>query len=138
HLGLSKMRVSMAGPKLVLGLGDIQLTDFYGNILLNDKARLNVMDILVDEGTAGGSITQDTQTRRVRAAGTTARGKTPAAPEISIRSVTLKRGRVTFNDHFVRPNYRAELSAIEGTLTAVSSTRPAPAKVRVSGRVYGT
>lgn len=138
HLGLGKMRVSMAGPKLVLGLGDIQLTDFYGNILLNDKARLNVMDILVDEGTAGGSITQDTQTRRVRAAGTTARGKTPAAPEISIRSVTLKRGRVTFNDHFVRPNYRAELSAIEGTLTAVSSTRPAPAKVRVSGRVYGT
>ena len=45
---------------------------------------------------------------------------------------------MTFNDHFVRPNYRAELSSIEGTLTAVSSVKPMPAKVKVTGRVYGT
>ena len=141
HLGLSNMHVSVAGPKLGLGLGDILLDDFYGNILLNGNARLNVMDILVDKGTAAGSITQDTQTRRARAAGAApskAKAGKSAAPDISIGSVTLKRGRMTFNDHFVRPNYRAELSAIEGTLTAVSSTRPAPAKVRVTGRVYGT
>lgn len=147
HLGLSNMRISVAGPKLALGLGDILLDDFYGNILLNSNARLNVMDILVDKGTAAGSITQDTQTRRARAAGAAsskAKAKAggssqpSAAPDISIGSVTLKHGRMTFNDHFVRPNYRAELSAIEGTLTAVSSTRPAPAKVRVTGRVYGT
>ena len=61
------MHVSVAGPKLGLGLGDIRLDDFYGNILLNSDARLNVMDILVDKGTAAGSITQDTQTRRARA-----------------------------------------------------------------------
>ncbi|WP_416246342.1 DUF748 domain-containing protein [Castellaniella sp.] len=145
RLGLDNMHVSVAGPKLGLDLGDILLDDFYGNILLNGNARLNVMDILVDEGTAAGSITQDTQTRRKRAAGAApAKAKKPAArsagaaPDISIRSVTLKRGRMTFNDRFVRPNYRAELSAIEGTLTAVSSTRPKPAKVRVAGRVYGT
>lgn len=147
HLGLSNMHVSVAGPKLGLGLGDIRLDDFYGNILLNSDARLNVMDILVDKGTAAGSITQDTQTRRARAgsaASSKAKAKAgrsappPAAPDISIDSVTLKHGRMTFNDRFVRPNYRAELSAIEGTLTAVSSTRPKPAKVRVTGRVYGT
>lgn len=144
HLGFDKMHVSVAGPKLGLNLGDILLDDFYGNILLNSNARLNVMDILVDQGTAAGSITQDTQTRRTRAAGAaqtranTSKAAPAPAPDISINSVTLKRGRMTFNDHFVRPNYRAELSAIEGTLTAVSSTRPAPAKVRVTGRVYGT
>ena len=141
RLGLSNMHVSVAGPKLGLGLGDILLDDFYGNILLNGNARLNVMDILVDKGTASGSITQDTQTRRARAVGAAppaAKKGRSAAPDISINSVTVKRGRMTFNDHFVRPNYRAELSAIEGTLTAVSSTRPAPAKVRVTGRVYGT
>ncbi|WP_298015376.1 DUF748 domain-containing protein [uncultured Castellaniella sp.] len=139
HLGLSNMRVSMAGPKLGLGLGDILLEDFYGNILLNNNARLNVMDVLVDEGQAGGSITQDTQTRRGRAP----KADKPAArasaqPDISIDSVKLKRGRMTFNDHFVRPNYRAELSSIDGSLTSVSSTAPKPAKVSVAGRVYGT
>lgn len=140
QLGLSNMHVSMAGSKLGLGLGDIVLDDFYGNILLNDKARLNVMDLMVDKGKAGGSITQDTQTRRsgkTEAHKSTARHG-GAEPDISIHSVTLKRGRMLFNDHFVRPNYRAELSSINGTLTAVSSAKPAPARVKVAGRVYGT
>jgi uncharacterized protein involved in outer membrane biogenesis len=147
HLGLSKMHISMAGKKLGLGLGDILLEDFYGNILLNNKARLNVMDLMVKEGTAAGSITQDTQTRnnaehapQPKPEAAAKREAKPAGeePDISIDSVTLKRGRMTFNDHFVRPNYRAELSSIEGSLSAVSSTKPAPAKVSVTGRVYGT
>ncbi|MDN5844209.1 MAG: DUF748 domain-containing protein, partial [Alcaligenaceae bacterium] len=141
HLGLNTMHVSVAGSEFDLGLGDIVLDDFYGNILLNSEARLNVMDILVDEGTAAGSITQDTQTRRQDspdAAQSQAKKSAGTGPAISINSVTLKRGRMTFNDHFVQPNYRAELSSIDGTLTAVSSTRPAPAKVHVTGRVYGT
>lgn len=140
QLGLSNMHISMEGSRLGLGLGDIVLDDFYGNILLNDKARLNVMDLMVDKGKAAGSITQDTQTRRsgkAEAHKSTAR-RGGAEPDISIHSVTLKRGRMLFNDHFVRPNYRAELSSINGTLTAVSSARPAPARVKVAGRVYGT
>src|SRR5690606_11677507 len=68
RLALDKMHITMKGPALNLGLGDIQLEDFYGNILLNSNARLNVMDIVVDKGQAGGSITQDTQTRREPAA----------------------------------------------------------------------
>ena len=140
HLGLTNMHVSTAGTKLRLGLGDILLDDFYGNILLNSNARLNVMDIMVDKGRAAGSITQDTQTRRNHAAEheKPAAGHASAEPDISIDSVKLKRGRMTFNDRFVRPNYRAELSSIDGTLTAVSSTKPTPAKVKVAGRVYGT
>jgi hypothetical protein len=164
HLGFTNMNISMAGEKLGLGLGDVLLEDFYGDILLNSDARLNVMDLMVDKGKAGGSITQDTQTRRNDAGKPGAAKEAPKAeapkavedqpagkavakpmpkptgkePDISIASVTLKRGRMTFNDHFVRPNYRAEISAIEGTLTAVSSTKPVPAKVNVKGRVYST
>ncbi|CAM5222154.1 hypothetical protein CDEF62S_01049 [Castellaniella defragrans] len=140
HLDLNNMHVSAAGPKLQLGLGDILLDNFYGNILLNSNAHLNVTDLLVEKGKAAGSITQDTQTRRGHAAerGKPAARQASAGPDISINSVKLRHGRMTFNDHFVRPNYRAELSSIEGTLTAVSSVKPTPAKVRVAGRVYGT
>ncbi|WP_019938232.1 DUF748 domain-containing protein [Bordetella sp. FB-8] len=147
HLGLSAMHISMTGGKLGLGLGDILLEDFYGNILLDSHARLNVMDLMVEKGTAAGSITQDTQTRgqaerkpQTKAQAAHARHAEPAgmAPDISIDSVTLKRGRMTFNDHFVRPNYRAELSSIDGSLSTVSSAKPAPARVSITGRVYGT
>ena len=59
-------------------------------------------------------------------------------PDISLNSVTLTRGRMTFTDRFVKPNYVAELSSIDGSISAVSSSNPQPAKVKVTGRVYTT
>ena len=56
-------------------------------------------------------------------------------PDISLNSVTLTRGRMTFTDRFVKPNYVAELSSIDGSISAVSSSNPQPAKVKVTGRV---
>lgn len=143
RLGFSGMDISVAGDKIGAKLGDIALEDFYGRILLNAQGRLNVMDLVAAPGQAGGSITQDTQTPGRQAA---APAPAPAAkssagagmPDISVNSVTLSRGRMTFTDRFVKPNYVAELSAIEGAITAVSSTNPQPAKVKVTGRVYTT
>lgn len=142
RLGFSGMDISVAGDKIGAKLGDIALEDFYGRILLNAQGRLNVMDLVAAPGQAGGSITQDTQTP-----GRSAAPPAPAAPaaksgagmpDISVNSVTLNRGRMTFTDRFVKPNYVAELSSIEGGITAVSSTNPQPAKVKVTGRVYTT
>lgn len=139
RLGFTGMDISVAGDKIGAKLGDIALEDFYGRVLLNAQGRLNVMDLVAAPGQAGGSITQDTQTPGRSAAPPPA---APAAkggmPDISVNSVTLNRGRMTFTDRFVKPNYVAELSSIEGSITAVSSTNPQPAKVKVTGRVYTT
>jgi hypothetical protein len=141
RLGFSGMDISVAGDKIGARLGDIALEDFYGRVLLNAQGRLNVMDLVAAPGQAGGSITQDTQTPGRRAAPPApvpAKGGDGAMPDISVNSVTLNRGRMTFTDRFVKPNYVAELSSIEGSITAVSSTNPQPAKVKVTGRVYTT
>ncbi|AVJ29561.1 DUF748 domain-containing protein [Achromobacter spanius] len=150
RLGFTGMDISVAGDKIGAKLGDIVLEDFYGRILLNAQGRLNVMDLVAAPGQAGGSITQDTQTpgrsadtpaAPPAAAASAASGKgrgASAMPDISVNSVTLTRGRMTFTDRFVKPNYVAELSSIEGDITAVSSTNPQPAKVKVTGRVYTT
>lgn len=151
RLGFTGMDISVAGDKVGARLGDIALEDFYGRILLNAQGRLNVMDLVAAPGQAGGSITQDTQTpgrsaeppaaqRAAQpAAASSAKGSGAGAmPDISVNSVTLTRGRMTFTDRFVKPNYVAELSSIEGGITAVSSTNPQPAKVKVTGRVYTT
>ncbi|MGE8704194.1 MAG: DUF748 domain-containing protein, partial [Achromobacter sp.] len=150
RLGFTGMDISVAGEKIGAKLGDIVLEDFYGRILLNAQGRLNVMDLVAAPGQAGGSITQDTQTpgrsadtpaAPPAAAASTSSGKgrgASAMPDISVNSVTLTRGRMTFTDRFVKPNYVAELSSIEGDITAVSSTNPQPAKVKVTGRVYTT
>ncbi|OZI31433.1 hypothetical protein CAL29_26375 [Bordetella genomosp. 10] len=136
-LAFSNMAIQVVGDKPRLDLGDIVLDDFYGNVLLNGEGRLNVMDLVAEPGKAGGSITQDTQTRaapRPAPAGKSGGGM----PDITVRSVTLKNGRATFNDRFVKPNYTAELSSVSGSVSALSSTNPQPAKVSVNGRVYRT
>ncbi len=133
-LALSNMQVAVRGDQFSANLGDIVLDDFYGRVLLNAQGRLNVMDIVAEPGQAGGSITQDTQTR-ARAAPAKAAS---AMPDISLNSVTLTRGKMNFTDCFVKPNYTAELSAIEGSVSAVSSRHPQPARVKVGGRVYTT
>ncbi|MGZ9894421.1 DUF748 domain-containing protein [Bordetella bronchiseptica] len=132
RLGLAGMQVSVNGDAFAANLGDITLEDFYGRVLLNAEGRLNVMDLVAEPGQAGGSITQDTQTR-ARAA---APAKPGPMPDIAIGSVMLKGGKMTFTDRFVKPNYTAELSRIEGSVSAVSSRQPKPAKVNVAGRVY--
>jgi len=143
-LGLTGMDIAVAGDRIVARLGDIALEDFYGRILLNAQGRLNVMDLVAAPGQAGGSITQDTQTpgrsaEPPPAPAASAKGSGAASmPDISVNSVTLTRGRMTFTDRFVKPNYVAELSSIEGGISAVSSTNPQPAKVKVTGRVYTT
>ncbi|EHK63486.1 DUF748 domain-containing protein [Achromobacter arsenitoxydans] len=140
RLGFTGMDISVAGDKVGARLGDIVLEDFYGRVLLNAQGRLNVMDLVAAPGQAGGSITQDTQTpaRSTAPPAPAAKGGSSAMPDISVNSVTLTRGRMTFTDRFVKPNYVAELSSIEGGITAVSSTNPQPAKVKVTGRVYTT
>ncbi|WP_459615302.1 DUF748 domain-containing protein [Bordetella sp. 2513F-2] len=133
RLALTGTELAMAGERISANLGNVLLDDFYGNVLLDAEGRLNVMDLVAEPGQAGGSITQDTQTRArapARAAG--------AGPEIAVNSIRLARGKMTFNDRFVKPNYTAELSAVEGSVSAVSSRRPTPAKVKVGGRVYGS
>lgn len=136
-LDLSGMQVSVNGDQFAANLGDITLDDFYGRVLLSADGRLNVMDLVAEPGQAGGSITQDTQTRG-RSAREAQAAKTGKLPDIALNSVTLKNGRMTFTDHFVKPNYTAQLSRIEGGLSAVSSREPKPAKVNVTGRVYDT
>lgn len=137
RLDLSGMQLSVNGDQLAANLGDITLDEFYGRILLSAEGRLNVMDLVAEPGQAGGSITQDTQSRG-RSARQAQAEKTGKLPDIALNSITLKNGRMTFTDHFVKPNYTAELSRIEGGLSAVSSRQPKPADVKVTGRVYGT
>ncbi|TXI19122.1 MAG: DUF748 domain-containing protein, partial [Ottowia sp.] len=61
-----------------------------------------------------------------------------------IGPISLVNGRILFSDHFVRPNYSANLSEVTGSLSAFSSTPAAPgqppemATLSLKGRAEGT
>ncbi|WP_151447076.1 DUF748 domain-containing protein [Lacisediminimonas profundi] len=61
----------------------------------------------------------------------------PAAgkPSITIARLSLQNGHVDFHDHFIQPNYSADLTDLGGAVTGLSSDPGALADVGIKGRV---
>lgn len=75
-----------------------------------------------------------------------ARGKQPAAarvraaqgPEtfpIRVREVRIDGGRLNFSDHFVQPNFSADIQSLRGTIRGISSAHDSRAKVDLEGNL---
>lgn len=100
--------------------GEARLDDFFARLVINEQGRFNVRDVGPAEREAPSSA--------------------PAAapPRISLGRVVVNRGRVDFTDHFVRPNYSAQLSDLSGSLGRFASGDPAMAPLSLRGKVAGT
>jgi hypothetical protein len=63
-------------------------------------------------------------------------------PRLSFGPTRLLHGRIAFSDHFIRPNYSADLTELEGSLgahgTVVNPQQPQMAELQLQGRAQGT
>ena len=70
----------------------------------------------------------------------------PAAPyqgkpmdaDILLSKVTLKAGKVDYTDNFIKPNYTANLTDMEGKIGAFGSKTTTPADVSLDGKINGS
>ncbi|HYR25174.1 MAG TPA: DUF748 domain-containing protein, partial [Aquabacterium sp.] len=121
-------------------LGRIALREFYGRVIINPNGTLNLASIAKRE--AGAAPQSLTTPQAAASAPQPAASAAPAvaaasAPPMRMRwqGIQLSKGRVDFTDNFIKPNYSADLTRIEGEISAVASDKPEPATVRVSGAV---
>ena len=140
------------------------LSDFYARIILSEEGRLNLQDVVrsAPAGTAGAMATASAApegtSRTIAADGrpTLGNGQNDAkntpqkaadapagpAPIINVGPINLVNGRVYFSDRFIKPNYSADLSQLNGKLSAFSSVSPAGspqlADLELRGRVGAT
>lgn len=61
----------------------------------------------------------------------------PASPQPTLRigTVRIGGGNINFTDNFIKPNYTANLTQLNGSIDAIASDRSEPSEVNVSGRV---
>ncbi|MDP5007512.1 MAG: DUF748 domain-containing protein, partial [Glaciimonas sp.] len=57
------------------------------------------------------------------------------APIIRIGEIVLKSGNINFTDNFIKPNYTANMTDMNGTVGAVASDKPAPAPIDLKGKI---
>jgi hypothetical protein len=154
-LNLQGMDVAwQANGPLDAALGRISLQDFYGRVIVNPDGKLNLAGVVRQQ--AGGE-TQSVTTPRLPGekvaaaspaaasapasgpapAAASAPGSAPSAPAPRIRwdQIQLTRGRVDFTDNFIKPNYSARLTQLDGDISAVSSAKPEPANIKVAGAI---
>jgi uncharacterized protein involved in outer membrane biogenesis len=124
---LSWQSLQLVGAKLALAPGaapklavqDAQLDDAYARLIINEQGRFNLRDI-----------------RPAEAASAPAAAAAPL--EFAAERIRLNRGLVDFSDRFVRPNYSARLTELQGSLGAFSSTGTQMAPLTLRGRIAGT
>lgn len=117
--GLKLVLVPGAPPRLTVK--EAQLDDAYARLIVNEQGRFNLRDIGPAE-----------------AAAAPAAAASSPPPEFAVERIRVNRGLVDFNDRFVRPNYSARLSELQGSLGAFSSTSSLMAPLTVRGKVAGT
>jgi len=133
------------GSKPALGIGEAALTDFYSRLVITEDGRFNLRDVAAAPAGADapGSAAEPAA---APAQGTTApTASAPGAPasnglpiDLSVGAVRLANGKVDFTDRFIRPNYSAALTELNGRLGAFTSTSRDMATLELRGRAAGT
>jgi hypothetical protein len=145
-LTLDGADVAVRGDDVDANLGRIALKDFYGRIIINPNGQLNVAGIMRHEAGAQARSLTTPEAPALAVASAVVPPSAPAsaaalatrskaAPTLRWQQIQLSKGRVDFTDNFIKPNYSARLTQVEGDVSAVSSSRPEPAKVKISGAV---
>ncbi|WP_052736642.1 DUF748 domain-containing protein [Aquincola tertiaricarbonis] len=124
-LQLQRLQVRLApGAAPQVSVQEAALSDFYSRLVITEEGRFNLRDVAA----APGGVAEP--------AG--AAGAVTPGPVIAVGSTRLLRGSIDFTDRFIRPNYSAELSGLNGSLGTFSTASPQMAALSLQGRVAGT
>lgn len=127
---------------LRVSTGQTTLSDFFARLVILPDGRFSLRDI-VGEGEEAPPAAPQAAASAASAAAPAPQRRNPNAPIINIGPVRVSNGRVAFTDRFIRPNYSADLSELQGTLGAFSTAPTAGgevqmAELKLTGRAQGT
>jgi uncharacterized protein involved in outer membrane biogenesis len=104
-----------------LRIDEIELAGFYSRLVLGSDGKINLQKLAVEkaEKTAAPAeqkITPETSPSPAAA---------PASEErVSIGKINFRDGNINFSDFFVKPNYTANLTGVQGTIAELKPEAP--------------
>ncbi|UUX94299.1 DUF748 domain-containing protein [Aquabacterium sp. J223] len=136
--GLQVQLAPGAAPRL--SLGEAVLSDLDTRLVITEQGRFNLTDVAAPPGVPpappGGF--GPAPRRLSPAPATDAPAAARPAVTLAVGGLVLDNGRINFTDRFVRPNYSAVLSGLQGRLGAFGTAQREPAALSLDGRIAGT
>ena len=103
-----------------LRIGEISLAEFYSRLILGADGKINLQKLAVQrDEQSGASVKSEKRAENIPKASTTAPDKA-----ISIGKVNLQSGNVHFSDFFIKPNYSANLTGVQGSISELKPQAP--------------
>ncbi|WP_244816749.1 DUF748 domain-containing protein [Caballeronia sp. Lep1P3] len=141
-LGLTSLKASYGERGTDVEAARITFANFYGRVLLDAQGKLNLKSVVASDNGRAQAVTQSV-TRPAASAPVAASAPADASksgqsgPPVNMRfgQLVLQNGRVTYTDDFIKPNYTANLVAINGTVGAFGTQSTTPAPVDVTAKL---
>ncbi|WP_321799854.1 DUF748 domain-containing protein [Caballeronia sp. J97] len=143
-LGLTNVKVNYGERGTDVDAARVTFANFYGRVLLDAQGKLNLKSVVAGEN-GPQSLTRDKSQEEGASAPAAAsasatvpvKAADKSGPPVNMRfgQLVLQDGRVTYTDNFIKPNYTANLVAINGTIGAFGTHSTTPAPVDVSAKL---
>ena len=118
--------------KPLLEIDELRLIDYYSRLEITEDGRFNLQTVAAPGAAAPAPAASAAQ---VSAPGAML-SRLPI--DLVVNSTRFDNGRVDFRDLFIRPNYSAQLTELNGTVGRLDSRSRDMATLQFSGRVAGT
>ena len=106
-----------------LRIGEITLDDFYSRLILGADGTLNLQNLTVHkEEKKDEAPAQEKPAEKPVAPAASDAATAPRA--VTIGKINLKEGNIQFSDFFVKPNYSANLTSVQGTISELKPETP--------------
>ena len=135
-LALQGVTVALQPPaRPQVTVRELALDDFYSRLVITEQGRFNLQGVAAPEPVAAASV----PARAAAAAAAPAAAGDAGFPiDLALGQTTLRNGRIDFSDRFVRPNYSARLTELNGTIGALRSGTREMATIALRGRAADT
>lgn len=111
--------IQFALEPMQLRINEISLAEFYARMILGADGKLNLQKLTSQKTETSEAV----ETKPVQPAEPPA--SAPAVEkQISIGKINLQAGNVYFSDFFIKPNYSANLTGVEGSISELKPETP--------------
>jgi flagellar motor protein MotB len=123
--------IEFVNEPLRVDIDSVAIADFFANVIVSPDGKINLKSIVRQDGAEEITSAKSEAETQVQV-----KSQTDEATPVHIGKIVLQGGNIDFNDQFIKPNYRANLTGIAGQIGPLNPGKPGA--VNISGAVDKT
>lgn len=134
--------IEFVNEPMRVNINSVAIADFFAYVILTPEGKINLQDVVPQDNGGGppaktalvapSTVDQGTASTVQPAPTPTASRPVPAGKPMPVRigQIMMQGGNIIFNDRFIKPNYRANLTGLAGRVGPLDPKKPGEIDIR--------